>query len=210
MDVLPVMNEALLDGYDVSYLLHFRDMKKIGSHNLNSDLLSVQSQAIGIPLLHRDFVSYEAEFKRMIRDLNECGAGIEGAVFGHIETHKNLVERICSELDIELLLPLWQHDSEQIITDFIDAGFEAIVVSVKADLLSKEWLGRTIDEAFLTDLRRLNATIDPCGEDGEFHTFVVDGPLFKNRIRIDTSEKRLWDCYWFLDVSNCALEARMV
>jgi diphthine-ammonia ligase len=198
--------KAISEGFTVSYLLNFRDLKKQGSHNLNPELLFAQSEAIGIPLFHMDFVSYEEEFKEAVRDLNERGAGIEGAVFGHIETHKNLVERICSDLDIALLLPLWHHDSAQIVTDFIDAGFEAIVVSAKADLLGSEWLGRTIDEAFVSDLRRFDPTIDPCGEDGEFHTFVVDGPLFKNRIKIVTSEKRLEEGYWFLDVSDYAIE----
>jgi diphthine-ammonia ligase len=198
---------AILEGFNVSYLLNFRDMKRIGSHAINPELLSAQQQAIGIPLLHKDFESYEEEFKRVVCDLNERGAGIEGAVFGHIKTHKNLVDRICSDLDLELLLPLWHHDSAQIVTDFIDAGFEAMVVSAKADLLGSEWLGRTIDKEFVSDLRRLNPTIDPCGEDGEFHTFVVDGPLFKNRIRIATSEKSLRDGYWFLDVVNGALES---
>jgi len=198
--------KAILEGFDISYLLSFRDLKRIGSHAINPELLSAQSEAMGILLLQRDFVSYEAEFKRVVRDLNERGAGIESAVFGHIETHKNLVDRICSDLDIELMLPLWNHDSEQILTDFIDAGFEAIVVSAKADLLGEEWLGRTIDKKFVSDLRNFNNTIDPCGEDGEFHSFVIDGPLFKNRIRIVNSEKRLWDGYWFLDISDYAID----
>jgi len=82
----------------------------------------------------------------VICNLNEHGGGIEGAVFGHIETHKDLVDRICGDLGIELLLPLWKQNSEQIITDFVDAGFEAIIVSAKADLFGKEWLGRQIDK----------------------------------------------------------------
>ena len=193
--------KAISEGnFDVAYLLNFRDMKKSGSHEINRELLSAQSQAIGIPILHIDFMSYEKEFKRVVRELNEGGAGIEGAVFGHIETHKNLVDRICSDLDIEMILPLWNCDSEQIITDFIDAGFEAIVVSAKADLLGKEWLGRKIDKEFVSDLRSFHKRIDPCGEFGEYHTFVIDGPMFKNRIRILDSEKILKDGYWFLDI----------
>lgn len=198
--------KAILEGFDVSYLLSFRDLKRVGSHAINPELLSAQSQAIGFPILQMDFVSYEEEFKRVIRNLNELGAGVEGAVFGHIETHKNLVDRICSDLDIELILPLWKHDSEQILTDFIDGGFEAIVVSAKADLLGGDWLGRTIDKRFVRDLRCFNNTIDPCGEDGEYHSFVIDGPLFKNRIRIVNSEKSFKDGYWFLDISSCAIE----
>ena len=105
----------------------------------------------------------------------------------NIETHRNLVDRICSDLNIEVILTLWNRDPEQIITDFIDAGFEAIVVSAKADLLGKEWLGRKIDKEFMSDLRSFHNGLDLCGELGEYHTFVIDGPMFKNRIRIVVS-----------------------
>jgi len=204
--------KALSEGFNVSYLLNFRDMKRSGSHEINPELLSAQSQAIGIPILHIDFMSYEEEFKKVIRNLKlklkESGAGIEGAVFGHIETHKNLVDRICSDLDIELILPLWNCDLEQIITDFIDAGFEAIVVSAKADLLGKEWLGRKIDKEFVSDLRSFHNGLDLCGEFGEYHTFVIDGPMFKNQIRIVESEKILKNGYWFLDISGYEIEGK--
>jgi diphthine-ammonia ligase len=194
--------KAISEGnFDVAYLLNFRDMKKSGSHEINPELLSAQSQAIGIPILHIDFMSYKKEFKRVVRELNEAGAGIEGAVFGHIETHKNLVDKICRDLDIELILPLWSRDSEQIITDFIDAGFEAIIVSAKAELLDKAWLGRKIDKEFVSDLRSFHNGLDLCGELGEYHTFVIDGPMFKNQIRIVNGEKILKNGYWFLDIS---------
>lgn len=194
--------KAMLEGYEVSYLLNFSDMNKTASHNLNQDLLSAQSRALGIPISQTDFLSYEQEFERVIRNLNARGAGIEGAVFGHIGTHRSLVDRICRDLDIELLLPLWNCNSETILSDFIDAGFEAIVVSAKADLLGDEWLGRTIDEDFVSDLRSFHNGLDVCGENGEYHTFVTDGPLFKNRIRIINSETIMKDGYWFLDISK--------
>jgi diphthine-ammonia ligase len=161
-----------------------------------------------IPIIHRDFVSYEEEFKRQVRDLNERGAGIEGAVFGHIGMHENLVQRMCSDMDIEVIMPLWNHDSEQIVMDVIDAGFEAIVVSTKATLLGSEWLGRTIEKEFVAQLRDFNSAIDVCGEFGEFHSLVVDGPLFKNRIEIGDSERILEDGYWRLNILDYAVEEK--
>jgi uncharacterized protein (TIGR00290 family) len=196
---------SMLAGFNVSYLLNFRDLKKHAPHNLNHELLSAQSEAMGIPIIQRDFVSYEAEFKKVVRTLNQNGAGIEGAVFGHIDMHENLVQRICSDLDIELIMPLWNRDSEQVVTDFIDAGFEAIVVSTKANVMGSEWLGRKIDNEFVSHLRDFNGAIDVCGEYGEFHTFVLDGPLFKNRIRIVESEKILEDGFWRLDILEFAI-----
>jgi diphthine-ammonia ligase len=196
---------SILAGFNVSYLLNFRDLKKTAAHNMNQDLLSAQSKAMEIPIIHRDFVSYEEEFKKVVRNLNQNGAGIEGAVFGHIGMHENLVQRICSDLGIELIMPLWNRDSEQIVTDFIDAGFEAIVVTAQANLMDSEWLGRKIDKEFVAQLRGFNSAIDVCGEYGEFHTFVIDGPLFKNRIRIVESEKILEDGYWRLDILEFAI-----
>jgi diphthine-ammonia ligase len=190
---------ALLAGFNVSYLLNFRDLKKHAPHNLNHDVLATQSQAMDIPIIHWDFVSYEEEFKKVVCDLKQNGAGIEGAVFGHIGMHEKLVQRMCRDLGIELIMPLWNRDSGQIVTDFIDAGFEAIVVTAQADLLGSEWLGRTIDREFVSQLRDFNSAIDVCGEYGEFHTFVIDGLLFKNRIRILESEPILEDGYWRLD-----------
>jgi uncharacterized protein (TIGR00290 family) len=197
--------KAILQGFEVSYLLSFRDTKRIGSHAIHPRLLAAQSQAMGIPLLHRDFVSYEEEFKKVVRYLNEGGAGIEGAVFGHIQTHKNLAERMCRDLGVTLILSLWKFDSMQLVREFIEAGFEAIIVSARADLFDKAWLGRKIDDYFVRDLRTFNSAIDPCGEYGEFHTFVTGGPLFKNHLSILSGEKILRNGYWFFDISNYKL-----
>jgi diphthine-ammonia ligase len=198
--------KAISEGFDVIYLLNFIDLNRSRAHEINPKLLNAQSEAIGIPIIQIGFESYEQEFKKSVRNLNENGAGIEGAVFGHIETHKDLVDRICSDLGIKLLLPLWKQNSEKIITDFIDAGFEAILVSVKADIFGKEWLGRQIDKKFVSDLHRYNKMIDPCGENGEFHTFVTGGPIFKNKLRIVESEKILRDGLWFMDILDFARE----
>ncbi len=84
----------------------------------------------------------------------------------------------------------------------MDSGFEAIVVSVRDGLLSKEWLGRKVDEKFMRDLSDSDKPIDPCGENGEFHTLVIDGPIFKKKIAIVKSEPTLREGYWFLDITE--------
>ncbi len=200
--------QAMSNGFNVTHLLNFRDTKKKGSHTINPKLLSAQMQATGIPSMQADFFSYEQEFKNIVQELNDNNAAIEGAVFGHIRTHGCLVDRICNDLGVKLIMPLWKHDHEQIISDLLEAGFETIIVSVKAGLLGKEWLGRTIDRKFVRDLHRYNSAIDPCGEDGEFHTFVTDGPLFKHRLKIVDSKKILEDGYWFLDVLQFEVEEK--
>jgi len=80
-----------------------------------------------------------------------------------------------------------------------------IVVSVKDGLLSKEWLGRRIDEKFINDLSNLDESIDPCGENGEFHTLVTDSPIFEKKILISGTEQELRDGYWFLKVKEFSL-----
>jgi len=83
-------------------------------------------------------------------------------------------------------------------------AFEALVVRVKADLLDKEWLARKIDNAFMKDILKLKekANIDLCGELGEYHTFVYDGPFFKKRLEILDFRKKLMEGYWLLDIKN--------
>jgi diphthine-ammonia ligase len=198
-------HKAMADGYRVTHLLNFRNMKKIGSHEINPGIIQAQSEAIGIPLIQRDFLSYEQEFKNVVLDLRAQGEQIDGAIFGHIETHNMLVDRICKDLHIDPLLPLWKQESEKVLREIIDSGFEVFVVSIKDGLLCKEWLGRRIDEEFINDLRNLNKSIDPCGENGEFHTFVSDGPIFKKKIVISRSEPVLREGYWFLNISGFTL-----
>ena len=200
--------KAMEEGYQVTHLLNFKNIRKVGSHEINPSIIQAQSEAIGIPLIQRDFFSYEQEFKNVVLDLRAQGAGIDGAVFGHIETHKTLVDRICRDLDIDLLLPIWKQKSEKILTDIIDSGFEVFLVSIKDCLLSKEWLGRRIDEKFITDLTDLNESLDPCGENGEFHTIVTDGPIFKKKIIISGSDVILREGYWLLNISDFSFQEK--
>lgn len=200
--------KAMNDGYNITHLLHFQNLKKTGSHELNLALIRAQAQALGIPLLQRDFYSYEEEFKKAALQLLAQGERFDAAVFGHIETHKPLVERICRDLDIDLILPLWKENSEKIVNEIIDAGFKVILVSVRDGFLGKEWLGRSIDDKFIADLNVANSTVDPCGENGEFHTLVLDGPIFKKKIIITGSDPIHKEGYWFLNITNFDLQEK--
>jgi uncharacterized protein (TIGR00290 family) len=89
--------------------------------------------------------------------------------------------------------------------DFVDLGFIAVLVATQADLLGKEWLGRTIDEGFLKDLAAYNKNITPCGEAGEFHSLVINGPIFKKRLQIKETDSVKKDNHWYLDIKECDL-----
>ncbi|MDD4651110.1 MAG: diphthine--ammonia ligase [Methanothrix sp.] len=194
--------KAMKEGYNITHLLHFTNQKKTGSHELNPALMRTQAQAIGLPLIQRNFQSYEAEFKKAAAELLSQGERFDAAVFGHIETHRPLVERICKELNIDLILPLWKENSEKIISEIIDAGFEVILVSVRDGFLGKEWLGRKIDRKFLVDLKNAGTAVDACGENGEFHTLVLDGPIFKKKIVVTGSDPIYKEGYWFLNITT--------
>ena len=84
--------------------------------------------------------------------------------------------------------PLWKRDTKTIINEFIKLGFKAIVICIKSDLLDKSFVGREIDEDFINDLPK---NVDPCGENGEFHTFCYDGPIFKKPIKFNIGDKIL-------------------
>ena len=206
----------MLDGFEVSHLLNFISKEeRCMSHGLDSKLMVAQSQAIGIPIIQREVTwdTYEERFKAAMRELKQMG--IEGAVFGDIDIqeHKDWVNRVCSEVGIIPMEPLWGLNPEQILTDFIDEGFEAIVVNVKAELFGEEWLGRKVDRSFLQELQKLRSEKDfhICGESGEYHTLVIDGPIFKGRIKMLDSKRVLREGYWsfwLLDILRYQIEEK--
>ena len=205
---------AGVNGLKVRYLVNMitEDGKRSWSHGQSAELLQVQSQAIGIPLVQRPTTraNYEAEFKDMLLTLKR--EGITAGVFGDIDIdeHWQWIDKVCSEAGIIPRLPLWGQAQERILRDFINSGFEAVMVTARADLFGEEWLGRKIDSDFLAHLADLRKTEDitPCGETGEYHTFVVDGPLFKKRIEIQKTNKVLREGYWFLEIVKYALRSK--
>lgn len=203
--------QAALNGLEVRYLVNMMDEDGRWSwiHRFSPELLEKQSQAIGIPLVQRQSTmpTYEADFKNVILDLKKDG--IEGGVFGDIdlEEHREWVERICRQTDITPHLPLWGLSQEKILKDFIGLGFEAIIVVTKADLLGEEWLGKKVDVDFLSYLSELGKREDvtPSGEAGEYHTLVINGPIFKKRLEILETENKFNNGYWFLEISKSEL-----
>ncbi len=133
-------------------------------------------------------------------------------VFGdiYLQEHRDWIERVCGEVGIIPVMPLWGIAPERILAEFIEAGFEAVIVSVKADIFSKEWLGRKIDHGVLSDLKKLapGKRVDVCGEQGEYHTLVVDGPLFGKRLQITYGDTVQRNGYWFLDIPRCRIEPK--
>lgn len=199
--------KAMKQGYKLKSLLNFisKGSKRCCFHGIEANLVKLQAELIGIPLAQKevtaDMQEYEKEFKQAVSEFSD----IKTMVFGDIYLldHQSWVERVCAELNIAALEPLWNNSPEKIIEEFVDLGFKAIIVSAQADKLGKEFVGREVDKDLIGELKKRN--VCPCGENGEFHTLVVDGPIFKRRIKILESEPVLkegfWK-YWFLDIKK--------
>ena len=208
--------KALAEGYEVSYLVNFisREFRRVSFHGTRAHLISRQAQAIGIPLVQYtitpDMSLYEQTFKKAVSALKR--KGIEGMVFGdiYLQEHKDWIERVCGELGITPLLPLWGMASERVLSEFIEAGFEAVIVSAKSDIFDEKWLGQRIDHSLLPDMKELGQEkgLDVCGEQGEYHTLVVDGPLFRKRVQVTYGDRVQRNGYWFLDIPRCRLELK--
>ncbi len=208
--------KALAQGYEVSYLVNFisREFRRVSFHGTRARLISCQAQAIGLPLVQYtvppDMSLYEQRFKRAVSVLKHRGA--QGMVFGdiYLQEHRGWIERICGEVGITPVIPLWGIAPERVLNEFIEAGFEALVISAKADIFSEEWLGRKIDYGFLADMKRLGweESVDVCGEQGEYHTLVVDGPLFRKRMQITYGDRVKRNGYWFLDIPRCRFKLK--
>jgi len=205
-------HRAVISGLKVRYLANMitEDGQHSRTHGLSSAVLQAQSQAIGIPLVQRrtSWDKYEAEFKNMLRTLRQ--EGITGGVFGDIDLdeHREWIERVCQEVAITPYSPLWGESQEAILSDFINCGFEAIVVATRADMLGEEWLGRKIDRDFIRHLDELRKTmgITLCGESGEYHTLVIDGPLFKKRMELMETKTVFRNEHWFLEILSTELK----
>ena len=210
-DCCLALYRAASRGLKVSHLLNMvtEDGQQSRSHGLAAKWLQMQAKAIGMPLIqHRTtHAGYEADFKSIIRDLKQ--QGVTAGVFGDIDfnAHREWIDRVCSETGLLPHLPLWEEKQTELLKELMGLGFVAVVVATRADLLGEEWLGRKLDASFLADLAEVENTT-PCGEAGEYHTLVVDGPLFRKKLEIIETRKVLRDGHWFLDIVKCELRAK--
>ena len=204
--------KAIKESYTVSNLLiMMTDENTSNFHLINSDLLDAQSTAIGIPIIKQVTSPdmYENNFRSALLDLKS--EGVKGLVTGdvfNVALHEaGWLDRICREVGLIPIRPLWHLDTKKILTEFINEGFKAIVVRIKNEVIGLDWLGREINQIFYEDLLNLG-TIDPCGEHGEYHSFVVDGPIFKNRIVITDSEKKTINGYGRLKIKKYKINSK--
>ncbi|TXK49652.1 diphthine--ammonia ligase [Pontibacter qinzhouensis] len=168
--------------------------QRVTMHGVRQELLLQQAQQLGLPLqqmLMPEDASMEAYNHLMQTTMHQLqNEGITHAVFGDINLQDLRVyrEQQLAKVGLQAAFPLWGQPTDVLVREFIKLGFKAVVVSVNARLLSGSFAGRLLDEQFLADLP---AGVDPCGENGEFHTFVFDGPLFQAPVPYTLGERVL-------------------
>jgi uncharacterized protein (TIGR00290 family) len=167
---------------------------RISMHGVRRDLLESQAESLGYPLeeilIPQQCADeeYQQIMGTALQKFNHLG--IRGVVFGDmfLEDVRSYREERLGRIGMKGIFPLWGMDTREAAQAFIDLGFRAVVVCVDTEVLDGAFVGREFDDRFLADLP---AGIDPCGENGEFHTFVYDGPLFSARIKLKRGRKVL-------------------
>jgi uncharacterized protein (TIGR00290 family) len=199
------LHKAIKAGYKVYCLLNFTslDTNLSRSHHLKPDLLRYQAERMCIKIIQQQVTgdTYTRMFKKTIQWLKDS-VGIEGIIFGdiYLEDHKMWIDKVCQGLGVKPVMPLWGENTAKLLDEFVGLGFEAIVVSVRKEVMGRKWLGCKVDGKFRKKLASAQTKIDPCGEEGEFHTLVLKGPLFKRPIEILNEKASGDDKHWFLEI----------
>ncbi len=183
---------------------------RVSMHGLRRALLLKQVEAIGLPVTTIELPEqptmeiYNAEMGRLVALLKSQGYSHCG--FGDIflEDLRSYREEKLAPHGIRCSFPLWKRDTRELIQEFLQLGFKAVVVCINAQLLDESFVGREIDSGFIEDLP---PNVDPCGENGEFHTFCYDGPIFSNPVKFTLGEKVYREYKNPSQETSCANEA---
>jgi uncharacterized protein (TIGR00290 family) len=170
-----------------------REYDRISVHGVRRSLLHAQADALGLPLVEMeipascDNATYEASLARMLAGARERNDRVRRCVFGDLflEDVRRYREERLAPLGMQPIFPLWGRNTGELAREFINDGFRAVVVCVDTTQLPASFSGREYDASFLAELPN---GVDPCGEKGEFHTFVYDGPLFRERVELSIGE----------------------
>lgn len=170
-------------------------------HGIPLGVIEAQADSLGVPLFIRStsWEDYEENFSSELLVIKE--KGVTAGVFGDIdlEEHREWVERVCAAQGMEAFLPLWGGDRNSLLNEFLSAGFSAVIVAVREGLLGREYLGRVLDADLVSELE--GEGVDVSGENGEYHTFVTNGPLFSRPIVLQPGIQFKRDDVWSLEVS---------
>ena len=176
---------------------------RVSMHGVRRTLLERQAESLGVPLraLHIPKDCSDKEYDKRMKEVlsGYQKENINCAGFGDIsleDVRKYREERL-ARIGMRAIFPLWKRDPTELMRDFIDLGFKAIVTCVDSRVLDSSFAGELINDDFIS---RLPSHVDPNGENGEFHSFVFDGPIFKQRIEVSTGGRIMRDGFYFCDL----------
>lgn len=186
------LHRATTRGLRVSHLLSIVDeaTERVPYHGVRKELLEAQAGALGLELVQEEAAGHDGFEEALIRGLRRLAADeVRGVVFGniHLEEIRDWYEERVTGEGLEHVEPLWRGDPARLAREFVHLGYRGRVISVHLDDGDPSWLGRDVDAGFLEELSSRPDT-DPCGERGEFHSFVWDGPLFRRPVRVRDGE----------------------
>ncbi|MGL4998815.1 diphthine--ammonia ligase [Cetobacterium sp.] len=185
-DSMLSLHKVISLGYEPIALMTTVNKKNDESwfHNISIELLKQVSLAVNIPLLliECEGDNYEKYFENALNNMRLLGA--EACVFGDIdiEQHREWGEKRCQNTNLSALFPLWKENREKLVNEFINLGYKAIIKKVNLNNMSSEFLGKTLSSEILKDIKATGS--DVCGENGEYHTFVYNGPIFLKEISL--------------------------
>ncbi|MHA7099934.1 Dph6-related ATP pyrophosphatase [Roseivirga pacifica] len=199
---------AVQQGYKPKVLLNTLNEygDKSRSHGIPRELLEQQAKAVGLPIefIETTWETYEERYIAKLKELREKYA-FTHAVFGDIdiESHRAWEEKVANAANVKAVLPLWQGDRKELVEGMITAGIKTMIVSCRKEL-ADSLLGEVIDGSLIKKFEELG--IDACGENGEYHTFVLDGPLNGTTIAVDTGSVKTHNTYAFLDLHRTTFQ----
>lgn len=196
--------------FEVKYLLTTVNdrFKRISMHGVREELLDRQAESLRIPLLKvrvTEGSNSEYEAKMASALLQGKAEGVDQVIFGDIflADLRAYREEHLARIGMRAVFPLWKMNTEMLIRDFIRLGFKTVVCCTNDGYLGEEWVGTEIDPSFVN---RLPTGVDPCGENGEYHSFCYDGPLFPHKIGFTAGEK-IYQPLEIKTTGNCSLPA---
>lgn len=170
------------------------------SHGLRKEVLEAQAERMGVPLVtgQAGWQDYESEFRGKLESLRAQGA--DTAVYGDIdlEDHKIWEENVGESVGMATYHPLWMESRSELLAQLLEEEFEAVITAVDPSRMDEKFLGRTLTNELIEELESLG--IDACGEEGEFHTVITDGPIFVERVPLVFGEIFDSGLYRMLDV----------
>ena len=189
--------------YDVVAMITMfgEDGTRSRSHGLRPEIVEAQAQRLDVTLCPGlgSWATYEAGYRRALADARALG--ITHVIFGDImhESNREFPERVCAAEGLIAVEPLWGEPTDALYREFVQTGADARIVTVRDGILDPSWLGRRLTPDLLDDI--MSANVDPCGEHGEYHTVVVDAPLFSRPIDFISLGHVCHDGCWAIDLA---------